>query len=426
MPESPVPARTAGPHAGPALSSRGTAPARLLPSLAVNTLVLFATYSGLIGVLLPNQVAALDPAHKVANLSLVTTVSFVFTLFAQPIAGALSDRTRSRLGRRAPWMLGGAAVGAGFLLGLGGLHSLLWIAVFWVVVQVALNVLQGPLSAVVADRFPRERRGMASAMVGVGTMVGVSGGVLMAGQVAGHVGVGYAVFAVVVLVATGAFVLLNPDAPTRGAAREPFSWRQFLAGFWVNPRRYPDFAWAFAGRFLFILGYFVVYGFQLYILTDYIRLPLATANKTIGLLSLASLATTLVSIPLSGWLSDRLGRRKIFVYLASAALAAGLLVPLIAPTVTGMVVSGAIQGLGYGAYMACDTALMTEVLPGGGAAAGKDLGILNIATNIPQAASPAVAGLLITALGGYPALFVFAAAAVLLASLAIAPIRTVR
>ncbi|MCR6488460.1 MFS transporter [Amycolatopsis sp. OK19-0408] len=421
MPESPAPGgRTAAP------STRGTATARLLPSLAVNTLVLFATYSGLIGVLLPNQVAALDPVHKVANLSLVTTVSFVFTLFAQPIAGALSDRTRSGLGRRAPWLLGGAAAGAGFLLGLGGLRELWWIAVFWVLVQVALNVLQGPLSAVVADRFPRQRRGMASAMVGIGTMAGVSGGVLLAGQVAGRVGTGYTVFAVAVLAVTGVFVLLNPDAPTRDAAREPFSWREFLAGFWVDPRRHPDFAWAFAGRFLFILGYFVVYGFQLYILTDYVHLPLATANRTIGLLSLASLATTLVSIPLSGWLSDRLGRRKIFVYFASVTLAAGLLVPLVAPTVTGMVVSGVIQGLGYGAYLACDTALMTEVLPGGGAAAGKDLGILNIATNIPQAASPAVAGLLITTLGGYPALFLFAAVVVLLASLAIVPIRTVR
>ena len=89
------------------------------------------------------------------NLALVTTVSFVFTLFAQPIVGAFSDRTRSRLGRRAPWMLGGAVVGGVFLLGLGSLTSLVWITVFWVIIQVALNALQGPLSAITPDRFPR-------------------------------------------------------------------------------------------------------------------------------------------------------------------------------------------------------------------------------------------------------------------------------
>ena len=96
--------------------------------------------------LLPNQVLAIDEANKVSNLAIVTTVSFIFTLFAQPIVGALSDRTRSRLGRRAPWMILGAAVAAVFLVGLGSLSSIVWITVFWVVIQVALNALQGPLT----------------------------------------------------------------------------------------------------------------------------------------------------------------------------------------------------------------------------------------------------------------------------------------
>jgi MFS family permease len=423
---SAVPTDSTPVTAAPTAPVRGGTAVRLLPSLAINSVVLFATYAGLISVLLPNQVIGIDPVHKVANLSIVTTTSFLFTVFAQPIAGAFSDRTRSRLGRRAPWMLGGAAVGAGFLLGLGGLHSILWIAVFWVVIQVALNCLQGPMSAIVADRFPRSRRGAASAVVGIGTMVGVTGGVLIAGQVAGDVGVGYSVFAVAVLVITAGFVMVNPDASTKEAPREAFSWKGFLAGFWISPRRHPDFAWAFLGRFLFMLGYFVVYTFQLYTLTDYVHEPLSHANKTVGLLGLATMIATLVSIPLSGWLSDRWGRRKIFVYTASVVLAVGLLVPLISPTVPGMIVASAVQGLGYGAYMATDTALMTEVLPGEGVAAGKDLGILNVATNIPQAASPAVAGLLIAELGGYRTLFAFAAVVVALASLAIKPIRTVR
>jgi len=113
----------------------------LLPSLAITSLVLFATYSGLVSVLLPNQVANIDPANKVATLAIVTTTSFVFTLFAQPIVGAFSDRTRSRMGRRAPWMVIGTAVAAAFLIGLGSLQSILWITVFWVVIQVALNAM---------------------------------------------------------------------------------------------------------------------------------------------------------------------------------------------------------------------------------------------------------------------------------------------
>lgn len=155
---------------------------RLLPSLLVNSLMLFATYAGLIAILLPIQIATIDEGAKEANLAIVTTVSFVFTLFAQPIAGALSDRTRSRFGRRAPWMLAGAVVGAIFLFGIGSLHEVLWITFFWTVIQVALNFVQAPLTTITADRFPRSKRGGASAMVGIGMQLGGLLGVVLAGN----------------------------------------------------------------------------------------------------------------------------------------------------------------------------------------------------------------------------------------------------
>lgn len=427
---APLSAAAAAPTDPDAVDTAGTvsplARRGLLPSLAITSLVLFATYSGLISVLLPNQVTNIDPAHKVANLAIVTTTSFVFTLFAQPIVGAFSDRTRSRLGRRAPWMVIGTAVAAAFLIGLGSLQSILWITVFWVVIQVALNAMQGPLSAITPDRFPRSRRGVASAMVGIGTMAGSTIGVIVAGILAANVGLAYSAFGIVVLLVTLGFVLFNRDYSSTGIELPPFRWKAFFAGFWINPRKHPDFAWAFAARFLFILGYFVAFSYQLFILTDYIGMSLKQANAQIGVISLASLATTVVSVALAGWLSDRLGRRKVFIYLASVLMIVGLAMPLLMPTVTGMLLMSAINGFGFGLYMACDTALMTEVLPGGGVAAAKDLGILNVATNIPQALSPAIAAVLIGAVGGYPALFVFAMVCVALAALVLIPIKSVR
>lgn len=398
----------------------------LLPSLAVGSLALSATYVGLIAVLLPNQVAAIDPVHKVQNLAIVTTTSFVFTLFVQPVIGAFSDRTRSRIGRRAPWMLVGTAVAAGFLLALGGLQSILWITVFWVVIQVALNAMQGPLSAITPDRFPRGKRGAASAMVGFGTLAGAAAGVLLAGRLAASVGVAYSVFGVAVLVVTLGFVLLNRDHPSKRLELPAFSARRFAAGFWIDPRRHPDFAWAFTARFLFNLGYFAAFGYQLFILTDYIGMSLKAANTQIGVLSVASVLTTLASVSLAGWLSDRLGRRKVFVYAASVLMVAGLSMPLLVPNLTGMLAMAAINGFGFGLYLASDSALMTEVLPGGGTTAAKDLGILNVATNVPQALSPSIAALLIGALGGYAALFVFAMVCVAVAAIALIPIRAVR
>ncbi len=398
----------------------------LLPSLTISWFVLFAAYLGLTSVLLPNHMAAIDEQNKVANFALVTTVASIIAMFSQPIVGALSDRTRSRFGRRAPWMLGGALVGALSLVVLGSLTDLVSITVIWAVMLVSLNALQGPLSAITPDRFPRSRRGIASAAVGIGTLAGATLGVVVAGRIAADLGVGYTMFGAAVFVVTIVFLLVNRDRSSVDAVFPPFRLRTFLAGFWVNPRRHPDFAWAFSARFLFILGYFLVFTYQLFILTDFVGMPLAEANLQVGMLSMAAFVTTLVSTVLAGWLSDRWRRRKVFIYVASAIMIVGLLVPLVLPNMTGMLLMFTIKGLGYGLYMSCDTALMSEVLPGGGTSAAKDLGILNIATNIPQALSPAVAALIIGGLGGYPALFVVAAVCIGLAALALIPIRSVR
>lgn len=421
---------TTAPPRGDAEDQSGTlspiARRSLLPSLTIVWFVLFAAYLGLTSVLLPNHMAVIDEENKVANFALVTTVASIIAMFSQPIVGALSDRTRSRLGRRAPWMLGGALVGALALVVLGSLRDLLSITIVWAVMLVALNALQGPLSAITPDRFPRSRRGIASAAVGIGTLAGATLGVVVAGRIAADLGVGYTVFGAAVFLATVLFLLLNRDRSSADAVFPRFRLRAFLAGFWVNPLRHPDFAWAFAARFLFILGYFLVFTYQLFILTDFVGMPLAEANLQVGMLSMAAFVTTLVSTVLAGWLSDRWRRRKAFIYVASAIMIVGLLVPLFLPNMTGMLLMFVIKGFGYGLYMSCDTALMSEVLPGGGTSAAKDLGILNIATNIPQALSPAVAAVIIGSLGGYPALFVVAAVCIGLAGLVLIPIRSVR
>jgi MFS family permease len=400
-------------------------PRGLLPSMAVMSLVFFAAITGLGQVLLPTQLVNIDPAAKVTNLAIVTTISFIVTVIAQPLIGAISDRTRSRLGRRAPWMLIGAVVGGALLVGVGSLTSIIWLTLCWVVIQVSLNAVIGPLSAIIPDRYPRERRGVASAMFGVGTTLGLTLGVILSGAFANSIGVGYSIFGIAVIVAAVLFVLINRDYSSKTATIEPFKLGKFIASFWISPRKNPDFAWAFVARFCFILGYFVILLFQLYILTDYIHLPIAEAHTIQGVVAIFSLVTTLITVTIGGYWSDRLKRRKIFVYAASVLIALGMVAPLVFPTVEGMLIMGGVSGLGFGLYTACDTALMTEVLPRNGAAAGKDLSILNLATTFPQAVSAIVAALVISVFG-YPGLFVFAMIAVVLGGLALIPIRTVR
>ncbi len=399
----------------------------LLTSLFGNFFVLLALYAGVISVLLPNHVAQIDPTNKASNLAIVMSTALLFTIFAQPIAGALSDRTRGKWGRRSPWILGGALLGGLSIFGISMMTTIAGISVFWLMSAVSLNCMNGPLATVVADRFRPENRGIASGFVGAGSTAGGTVGIIIAGYLAWNLQLAYLVFALAIIACCFAFVLLNREASSANIAIEPFKWGSFFKSFWVSPRKHPDFCWAFSGRFAMFLGYQGVVTYQLYILQDYIGLNIEESNYAIGTISLITLVTLLFSGLLSGFLSDRLQRRKIFVFLSTVLMAISLCIPLFMPTLTGMYIYAAILGLGYGAYTSIDMALMTQVLPGGGKQAGKDMGILTIATVLPQTLSPILsAWLLIEFNNNYSALFIAAIICVFASSFFVLPIKSVK
>ncbi|WP_157987844.1 MFS transporter [Jiangella endophytica] len=399
---------------------------RVLPSLALVMFAVVANYAALLSVLLPNHVEAIDPDRKVANLAIVTSVSFAFTILAQPLVGALSDRTHSRLGRRAPWLLAGAVVAAGFLLGLGGLGSVAWICVFWVVVQFALNGTDVAVAATVADRIAPARRGRASAVLAGGGMAGAAAGTAFAGPLATeHRPVAYTVLGLAVVAAATVFVLVNratlrddAPAPTRDGPR-----RELLRGFWRRPREHADFLRVFGSRLLFVLGYQLILTYQLYILTDYVGLGRDDANRLIGLLTVLGFATTVVGVVVGGWWSDRTGRRTVFLVAAAAILGVALAVPLASATTAAVAVFAAVQGLAGGLYLACGNALAIDVLPDRAGGAGKDLGLFNVAVNVPQTIAPPVAALVITVFDGYRPLFAVALVSVAASAVLVARVR---
>ena len=409
-----------------------TAPAprmrRMSFGLLMVSVAILAVNSGGNGILLPNIVAGIDEAWKIGNLAIVTTVAFVANIFAQPIAGALSDATRSRFGRRTPWMVAGALLTGGFVLGLPMAQSVFTVALVWLVVQVGVNVLQAAATAVVPDRYPAARRGGVSAMIGVGITIGNAVGVTVAGSTAGQGSLPYVVLAGLVVLVVGVFVVVNRDEPSTHLPRERTGAREFLRGFWVSPRQHPDFAWAFASRFLMVIGFFGAQTFGLYILRDYIGLGDEESNSFAATMGVVLLVGVLLSASVSGWLSDRVGRRKPFIVWSSVVMSIALAVPLAVPTTTGVLVYSFLLGLGFGAYISIDLALMTEVLPArlGGGSAGRDLAILGLATTVPQAMSPSIAAGLVTLTGGYPVLFVSGIVFVMLGAVAIRPVKAVR
>src|SRR2546429_649003 len=98
---------------------------RWIAFIALANLGLYLGYFGPITVLLPNQVQAIaGPAHKVAVLGWVTGIGAAVAMISNPVAGALSDRTTSRFGRRHPWTVCGALAGAAALVLLAGQHAI--------------------------------------------------------------------------------------------------------------------------------------------------------------------------------------------------------------------------------------------------------------------------------------------------------------
>jgi MFS family permease len=396
---------------------------RLLGWIIPANLGIFLIWGAVPGILLPAQITAqFGEADKVANLAVVMTIGAFFSMLAQPIAGQISDRTRSRFGRRAPWIFLGSLAGGLALVGLAFADSLVGVVIAWTLVQITYNFAQGPLSAVMPDRVPLKRRGTFAALSGIGLMVGALGGQIVASVFLGSIAAGYVTFAVLSLVILTLFIVFNPDYSSKELEPEPFRFVDFLRTFWVSPVKHPDFFWAFTGRLLLYTGYFAVTGYQFFLLTDYFGI--AEPGSVIPVLGLISLAGILIATVASGPISDRVGRRKPFVFASSAVTGLAFLLPWAWPDLTAWMIMTFIAGLGFGMFQAVDTALMSEVLPSAKSFA-KDLGVVNIAATLPQTLAPGVAGAIVLSFG-YTGLFPVGIVLSVLGAFAVWPIKAVK
>ncbi|MEU8285626.1 MFS transporter [Micromonospora sp. NPDC048905] len=380
-----------------------------------------------IQVLLPQQIEQIAPGDKENMLAVVTGLGALAAVLANPLAGAYSDRTCLRIagrefGRRHVWTAGGALLGAVALVLLAQQRTILGVALGWVAAQVCFNAMLASLSAAIPDRVPVTQRGGVSGWVGIPQALGlVLGAVLVTAVVTGNAA-GYLAIAVAILVLSLPFALFTPDEPLPRAHRPVVRTRALLASMWISPRRHPDFAWAWITRFLVQLGNALGTLYLLYFLTDGVRHP----DPEGGLLVLILLYTLgmMLTAVVAGRLSDRSGRRKIYVIVSGLIMAVAALLLAVAPVWPMAIVAALLLGAGYGVYLAVDAALITQVLPRATDRA-KDLGVINIANSAPQVLGPALSAPLVVYLGGYPTLYAVTAVVTLVGSALVVKIRSV-
>jgi MFS family permease len=396
--------------------------------LSLANLGLWMGYFAPLQVLLPNQMQDINDAKKTTYLGIATAFGALVAVVAGPIAGALSDATASRYGRRRPWIAGGALLGFAGLALLSGQHTLIGVTLGWCVAQAGLNAMQAGITALVPDRVPVRQRGTVSGWIGLTQSIGVVLGVLaVTALVTGTIS-GYVLIGALVVLTTIPLLLNGADPPTPRADLPAFSPRSLLTSFQFNPRRNPDFAWAWATRFLVQLGNALATLYLLYFLRDKVhyaqQFPGHKADDGLLILILIYTAATVLTVVIGGTISDRQGRRKPSVIVSGYVMAAAAILLAAWPTWNGAMVAAVVLGLGFGVYLSVDQALITQVLPTARDRA-KDLGIINIANSAPQVLGPALAAPIVTYLGGYSTLYIVVAAVTILGSILVTRIRAV-
>jgi MFS family permease len=394
---------------------------QLLLSLA--NLVIWLSILPIGQILLPMQVATLGAANKFTNLTIATAVGVLAAVITNPIAGALSDRTTSRLGRRRPWFIAGTLLSAVTLALMATTTSFVALVVWWAIFHIAANTLLAGLSAIVPDQVPVRQRATVSAFVSLSLPVGAVIGALLVTRVARSTQVSYYIFIGLLLIVMVLFILVLRDKPLPKEVVPRFKLGIFLAGFWINPVKYPDFGWAWLTRFLVYLSYFTSLGYLLYFLQDAVHYQKAAQGVATFQIILTS--TLLIASVIGGLLSDRLQRRKIFVIGANLVIALSFLILAFFQTWPAVELAGAVLGLGFGAYLGVDIALITQLLPSANAR-GKDLGVINIANALPQVVGVTIAAFVVNTFHSYTVLFVIAAVLAVLGAVLIQQIKSVR
>ncbi len=390
-------------------------------------------WNGLGPIILPVLIVAVGvpEGRKDSALGLLTAVGMVVAIIVQPLAGAISDRSTSRWGRRRPFMVAGTLGDMVFLVALALAPQYWMLVVAYVGLQVVSNVAHGPYQGLIPDRVPHEERGAAS---GIKQSIEITGIIVTSLAVAHLMEIGQTVWAFVSIMAV---LLVAVAINTIGVHEEPLReapqgslWQALLHTFHVDLRRYAGFVWLVTSRLFIVLAINLVRNYMVYYMQH--LFSIADVSEAAGqagpLTAILAVAIALISYP-TGVLADRIGRKPLIVFSGLLG-AVGSLLLLLVRSYTGLLVVGGMIGLSIGVFLSANWAMLTDLVPEHEEAA-RYLGITNLATAGPGLlagfAGPLVSMFNARSPGqGYVVLYVLAAACYLVGTALMARVREAR
>jgi MFS family permease len=353
-------------------------------------------------------------------LGVLLGIGSAATLVVAPLTGVLSDRTRSRWGRRRPFTVAGIALGVAAVPVLVTAPTFPVLALGWILSTVGWNTAGASIGNWQADRLPAQQRGTVSGLTGLTMQISPVLGILLVGTVRSETLLVFAIPAAVGLLLAGAFACFAADPDSRGPApADRMTLRRILGSYTFDPRAFPDFTWNWIGRFVFFLGLSLTTSFTVFFFAQRLDLAVPDVAGVLALTSALSIGTALAGSLGGGWLSDRTGVRRPFVVAGAALFAVGSIVSATAGALPALLIGSLLASLGIALFSAVGQALSLDVLPHRETQAGRYTAITLFAQKIPGVISP-LAAPLVLALGGggggenFTALYLTAAALALL------------
>jgi MFS family permease len=373
---------------------------RMLVTLSVYWLGILTIQYGLGSVVVPSMVEDfLGTGSSGLGLAVINGVAVIASIFVQPTVGVISDYTITRWGRRKPYIFIGGLLDMLFLYGIATSNTFVALVAFFFLIQVSSNFAQGPFQGYVPDLVPARQVGTASGLMGLMIVLGSIAGVGIASQglqEGGSLFVATLALGLVEIVAM-LIVVLRVNEGTTGPKRT-MSWPRVALSAWgTDILREKSVLWLLAVRLLFLGSAAAATSLGLYYFQRVHGLSQADAAQfvffaTVVVASMSGLA----SIP-GARLSDRFGRKAV-IYAGMALTATGLAGWIVAPSPEMAIALFVPAGIGIGAFLSVDWALMTDVIPKHTSA--RYMGILNVGTALATPVFLVVGGLTMDAVGG--------------------------
>ncbi|MFB6867062.1 MFS transporter [Agromyces sp. NPDC056389] len=340
------------------------------------------------------RITELAPGHE-EFLGFITGIAQAVYLVISPLVGIWSDRTRSRFGRRSPFIYLGTAIGLAGLVVIGLAPNLLIVGAGWVLGMVGWSIAGAALQTIQADKLPESQRGKVSALTGLMTQIAPVLGIGVAYAVSSNTFLVFVVPGAIGAVLLALFPLIKPEGSSKDLAPSTqVTVRSVVSSYGFNIRKYPDFAWNWLGRFVFFIGLYFNTTFGTFFYAQRLDMPVREVAGVVATVGMIGVLAAAIGAIAGGFLSDKLQRRRLFVMIAAVLFVVGAVVEATAWSLPQIVAGAVLMQLTIAVFATVDQAIVYAIIPERDQA-GRYMAVIQFAQKIPSAVAPLLAGLVI-------------------------------